>query len=189
MKQILKDFQRLFSYPDGNFHLILQDLISRLQKYNDKNLNKILTKISSAFSGFNETRLQERYSQTFDWNTASCLYMGYYLFGESYFRSSFLIKLQDAFKKYGYTPPGKDMPDHLSILLEFSTEYLPKDESSEFLETVILLALDKFLNGTKVDEETLLKRFSKDKPYYYLLKALHYLLTTFISKEIIITTT
>lgn len=188
MRQFIQYFQRLFSYPDDDFHSVLQNLISELKEYNDEEFNAILSNLNSAFTNYEGTRLQELYSHTFDWNPSSCLYMGYYLFGESYFRSTFLIKLQDAFNHYNYTPPGKEMADHLSILLEFCADYLPENESREFLETVVLLALDKFLNSSKVDEETLIKRFSKDKSYYYLLKALHYLLKSYISKEIIITT-
>ena len=188
MRTILNLYKYLFQYPDENFHFYLKNLISNLENYQDETLAKYIEKIKYGFKDLGSTELKELYSHTFDWNPSTCLYMGYYLFGESYFRSTFLIKLTEAFEFYQFQKTKSEMSDHLSILLDFSANYLDDTDLYDFLETVILLSLDKFLNSQKLDEQTIEKSFSEKKSYYYLLKSLHYLLASYSSKEIIITT-
>ena len=188
MRKIINLYHHLLKYPDDNFHRDLNELVSYMGNYNDETLNSIIQKILPSFQDLEINKLKELYSHTFDWNPSTCLYVGYYLFGESYFRSTFLIKLREVFENHNFSPPLNEMPDHYSILLDFSANHLDDTEFYQFLETVLLVSLDKFLNSEKLDNDTIEKSFTKERSYYYLLKSLHYLLSTYISKEIIITT-
>ena len=73
------------------------------------------------FRAFAETksveRLQEVYSVTFDLDASCHPYVGYYLFGETYKRSVFLLGLKERFKPHGFTAPENELPDPLGVVL------------------------------------------------------------------------
>lgn len=190
MRNILKLYQILLNYPDNNFHSYLDELMQLLESYENKELNKLIKDIKKSFSQFpSTTKIEEIYSQAFDWNPATCLYAGFYLFGESYFRSTFLVKLKDIFKEHDYQAPENDLPDHFSILIDFCITKLDDIELNKFMESVVLEALDKFLNTQNLTKTIIDKSFARGKAYYYLLLSLHQFLSNYMAEQIILTTT
>ena len=76
--------------------------------------------------------MEELYAQTFDITPETTLYLGYYLFGETAKRSSFMVRLQEAYKSCDFSSPG-ELTDHLSVLLRF----LSVTTDAEFARTLI----------------------------------------------------
>ncbi len=64
-------------------------------------------------------RMQELYSATFDLSASCSPYLGYHLFGETYKRSLFLLKLRELYRAHDFQGEGSEMPDHLGVLLRF----------------------------------------------------------------------
>ncbi len=62
--------------------------------------------------------LEELYTKTFDTNAETTLYFGHHLFGETQKRSSFMVKLQDAYISCNFSS-GAELADHLCTLLQF----------------------------------------------------------------------
>lgn len=63
--------------------------------------------------------LQEVYSGFFDLNPLCHPYIGYHLFGETYKRSVFLVRLKELYRSQGFAVASADLPDRLSVVLRF----------------------------------------------------------------------
>lgn len=188
MKNILNLFHYVLWYPDELFHDRLELLQESLKVLEDTAINTRLSSIIESFKGFSLTKLEELYSQTFDFNTTHCQYLGYYLFGETYFRSNFLSNLIEVFKRYNFSPSVSDLPDHLTILLDFTVSCLEGSEQKEFFDSIIITALNKMLHISTIENKKEKNYFSSNNPYFSLLTVLYDYLTSYVSKEIIITT-
>ena len=91
-------------------------------------------------------RLEEIYAATFDLNPASCLYVGYHLFGESYKRGALMAKLNAEYRDRGFEP-GNELPDHLPVMLRFLAAFVEPEERSWLLEEAVLPALFKIASA------------------------------------------
>lgn len=63
-------------------------------------------------------RVEEVYTSTFDLQPVCSPYVGYHLFGESYERGAFMVKLKGEYRRFGFTC-GAELPDHLAVMLRF----------------------------------------------------------------------
>ena len=86
--------------------------------------------------------LEELYTETFDLVPASTLYIGYHLFGETPKRSSFLVRLEEAYQAHDFHS-GIELADHLCIMLRFFSVAQDVEFVIPLLEESILPVLDK----------------------------------------------
>lgn len=107
---------------------------------------------------------EELYARTFDLHPPHCLDLGYQLFGESYKRGAFLVRVQAAVRERAI-PQGAELADHLTVVLPL-LEALPADSARALADEAVLPALDKVL-GAFADQ---------DNPYRRLLEAARALL-------------
>ncbi|MBI4344634.1 MAG: nitrate reductase molybdenum cofactor assembly chaperone [Euryarchaeota archaeon] len=63
-------------------------------------------------------RLQEVYTHTFDLNPVCSLYIGYHLYGESFRRGDYMVRLKGAYRARGLDP-GNELPDHLTLIFRY----------------------------------------------------------------------
>jgi len=63
---------------------------------------------------------QARYVATFDLKRRCCLYLSYYLNGDTRRRGQALWRFQDAYRRAGVTVVGGELPDYLPALLELA---------------------------------------------------------------------
>ncbi len=63
-----------------------------------------------------DPELEELYTRTFDNTQSAALEVGWHLYGESYERGSFLIRMRGLLREYGI-PENGELPDHISHLL------------------------------------------------------------------------
>jgi nitrate reductase assembly molybdenum cofactor insertion protein NarJ len=101
---------------------------------------------------------QELYVQTFEFNPACTLEIGYHLFGENYERGEFLVRMRGLLRRHGIAE-STELPDHLTHLLALISR-LDHDEAADLAGLFILPALGKI-------KETL-----KDNPYGPLIGAI-----------------
>ena len=64
-------------------------------------------------------QIEETYTATFDVNPACYIYAGYILFGESFKRGEFLVKLKEKYRERGFDVGGSELADHLSVIFRF----------------------------------------------------------------------
>ena len=92
-------------------------------------------------------RLEEIYTGTFDINPTCTIYAGYQLFGESYKRGEFLVRLKEKYRQRGFFA-GNELADHLAVLLQFLGRLDPGETlARELIEDCLVPALEK-MNGS-----------------------------------------
>jgi len=109
---------RMLDYPKG-VEGIVDDCDSVCRILQTINIESPL----EPFGRFVETsalaRLQEEYVATFDFNPVVALYLGHHLFGDNRKKGTYLVRLKQEFGRFGFTPSGNELPDHLPLLLGF----------------------------------------------------------------------
>lgn len=107
-------------------------------------------------------RLEEIYTGTFDVNPTCTIYAGYQLFGESYKRGEFLVRLKQKYREHGFAE-DKELADHLAVLFRFLAGL---DEENilaqELIEDCLVPALRKMNGSFECDSRN---------PYAHLLGA------------------
>jgi nitrate reductase delta subunit len=137
----------LFAYPDADY----QDALTRCA---GAIRSDALASFAGAVSHLSVEKLQELYTQTFDWNPDTTLDIGWHVFGENYDRGDFLVKMRDALRRHG-VPEGRELPDHLSNVLRL-LDAMPADERSVFTAEFVSPALEKIRAGVAKSESVFL---------------------------------
>jgi nitrate reductase assembly molybdenum cofactor insertion protein NarJ len=91
--------------------------------------------------------MQELYVQTFEFNPACTLEIGWHLFGENYERGEFLVRMREQLRRYGI-PESSELPDHLTHLLVLIGR-MEQAEAAELAGQFLLPALAKIREGLK----------------------------------------
>jgi len=151
VKEILKKYSFLFKYPEENYKENTKELGEILknrfpeiyEKYREFETEIIKTDIDT---------LREIYTRTFDLNPSCPPYIGYHLFEDSYKKGEFLVSLKEVYKNCGFEFDEKELPDHLSIILEFISFKGFDDENVKIIiDEGLMLSFDKmricFKNG------------------------------------------
>jgi nitrate reductase delta subunit len=85
--------------------------------------------------------MQELYVQTFEFNPACTLEIGWHLFGENYERGEFLVRMREQLRRYRIAETS-DLPDHLRHLL-LLIALADHHEAAELAGQFVLPALGK----------------------------------------------
>jgi len=93
-------------------------------------------------------QMQEVYTRTFDLQPACYPYLGHHLFGEDYRRGSFMAGLMKHYRSYDFSP-GKELPDHIAIILRFLAQCSGSQENDELILECLIPALERMLSGLK----------------------------------------
>jgi nitrate reductase assembly molybdenum cofactor insertion protein NarJ len=88
-----------------------------------------------------EASAQELYVQTFEFNPACTLEIGWHLFGENYERGEFLVRMRDQLRRHGIAE-STELPDHLTHLLPLIGR-MAYEEAAELAGQFVLPALAK----------------------------------------------
>ena len=99
--------------------------------------------------------LQEDYVAAFDFNPVRAPYLGHHLYGDGHKRGAYLVRLKGEFVRYGFSHPGVELPDHLSVLLCFLAHLCDKGEEESrrrFIEEEVLPGVEKFCRTDEREE-------------------------------------
>jgi len=122
---------------------------------------------AAAFADFvaetSPSRLEEIYTGTFDLQVICFPYVGYQLFGESYKRGAFLVKLKEEYRAHGFVADG-ELPDHLAVILRFMATL--KEVDAELEQDLIGVCLAPALGRMEQSFE------GKPGPYGDVIRAL-----------------
>ena len=88
---------------------------------------------------------QELYVQTFEFNPACTLEIGWHLFGENYERGEFLVRMREQLRRHRIAE-STELPDHLTLLLPLIAS-MDHDEAAQLAGEFILPALAKIRGG------------------------------------------
>lgn len=109
----------LLRYPDADLLERLPDLgaaVSTLSRHERESLSRFLEHLAATPL----LELQEEYVATFDLKRRCCLYLSYYLNGDTRRRGLALVGFKDAYRAAGLAVSDDELPDFLPVVLEFA---------------------------------------------------------------------
>jgi nitrate reductase delta subunit len=98
---------------------LLADAVSGLPAPVREPVSQFLTTLETAPLG----QLQRDYVETFDVTRRCCLYLTYFAHGDTRKRGLALVQFKQAYRKAGVEFEAAELPDHLSVVLEFGASY------------------------------------------------------------------
>ncbi len=78
-----------------------------------------LTRFADWLSATDVLRAQEHYVEIFDRRRKACLYLTYFLNGDTRGRGMALVGFKEAYQSVGFTIDSGELPDFLPVVLEF----------------------------------------------------------------------
>src|SRR5512139_3765259 len=127
-------FADLLSYPTSSILEQADNCLAQLRASHPE-AAAAFEGLLRSLKGCELEKLKEIYTITFDMQPVCYPYVGYQLFGESYKRGSFMAQLNEAYHSSGFSA-GKELPDHISIILRFLGLTIAKRED-EFGATLL----------------------------------------------------
>lgn len=151
-EQILELFSHVLSYPDTNTVSRSEKLYNELSKV-DPASSDIFFPFVKKIQSMEVSEIEELYTLTFDIQAVCCIDLGYVLFGEDYRRGEFLVNVSAMQKEFNPQIESSELADHLpNVLLLISK--MPEDQlKQDFIQRVIMPALDKILQSFNKDLE------------------------------------
>lgn len=171
-------FARLFTYPDGRFRDAVNECRSTIFSVNKLERKPEtydeVARVPNVVNPFNNNldafikltgnlsleELEELYTRSFDINPIASLEIGWHLYGETYERGAFLVKMRELLRTF-HVEESSELPDHLTHVL-MAIGRMEKKEADEFVSRYLIPALNKILEGFQ----------EKDQPFEHALLAL-----------------
>lgn len=124
---------RFLAYPDQS---LFEDLprIRELCGSLPASISEPIGRYLDGIDGLSLLELQAQYVSTFDLKRRCCLYLTYYLNGDTRRRGMALWRFQETFQMRGWSVNNGELPDFLPVLLEFAAV----DEESELAARELL---------------------------------------------------
>ena len=130
----LRALSTLLQYPEPEVISHLTEITQALQE-----IPKLSKKVKSGLLDFSEHiqstdlyELQEEYVECFDRGRATSLHLFEHVHGDSRERGQAMVDLLQTYKDGGMELSANELPDHLSVILEFAST-LPLEQSKQFI--------------------------------------------------------
>ncbi len=148
----------LFLYPDEGLSGQLAAAQTMLQRSGSDAARAAFERFASQIRRRPLTDQQELFTQTFDFDPAAALEIGWHLFGEDYQRGELLVRLRSELRRHGLNENG-ELPDHLTLVLPL-LDRMADEEAAAFCHSCVVPALECLLEGLR----------RKNSPYQELLE-------------------
>ena len=110
----------LLEYPTAELLALVPGLRAAIDEL-PATLAGPLTRTLDHVAGTEPTALAAQYVETFDLRRRCSLYLTYYAFGDTRRRGVALVEFKQAYRGAGLELADDELPDHLAVVLEFSS--------------------------------------------------------------------
>ncbi|MBV9440249.1 MAG: molecular chaperone TorD family protein [Candidatus Eremiobacteraeota bacterium] len=176
--RVLELFAQLLDYPRPGAAEAARECV-RLIEVDSPDAAALVRDFAAFAERTPQNTLEEVYTATFELNATCHPYIGYHIFGEDYRRSQFLLELKELYRSHDFGA-GIELPDHLSVLLQFMAICRDPELAAEIGREAIVRTLVPMIAGEEVDavEEADMPppAFDLGADYRRLMKALHMVL-------------
>jgi len=130
----LRVLSALLRYPDAAFRDAVPELIEALDTERALSASRLaeLTALLRQFRTQDPYDNEARFVETFDRGRATSLHLFEHVHGDSRDRGPALVDLGQTYERAGLALEGDELPDHLSVVLEFASSQ-PRHVAREFL--------------------------------------------------------
>lgn len=147
----------LLHYPDHETVRITDGVRSMATEL-DVDTAQDLTRFVDWLDSADLLQVQTHYVDLFDRKRRACLYMSYYLNGDTRRRGMALVQFKELYRRFGWEPSSSELPDFLPTLLQFGA-------------VADLDAADAVLSGHRAGLEVLHRALVDAKSTYSYLTA------------------
>lgn len=105
-------------YPEREWLKSFEELEFELENFDEKE-REVIWSLQTYFSSKSLLELQSSYVELFDRKRGACLYLSYYLNGDTRRRGMALLNFKQTFAAEGWKSSGEELDDFLPMLLEF----------------------------------------------------------------------
>lgn len=109
----------LLSYPDADRRARMPDVRSAVESL-PRVVSAPLSELVAHVEQADPFTLAAEYVETFDLRRRCCLYLTYYAYGDTRKRGQALLAFKHAYRQAGLVLEDGELPDHLSVVLEFA---------------------------------------------------------------------
>ncbi|OGP13240.1 MAG: nitrate reductase molybdenum cofactor assembly chaperone [Deltaproteobacteria bacterium RIFCSPLOWO2_02_FULL_50_16] len=141
---LYNSLSRLIEYPEDDFQENLKHCLKLTEKHHLKKVDGLRSFAHTA-KCMNLSELEEYYTRTFDINPVTALEVGWHLYGETYERGSFLVKMRNLSKKLNISE-SRELPDHLAHLLKLLGP-MEEQEARQIISQYLLPGIKKMIEG------------------------------------------
>ena len=147
----------LISYPSADIRNDVKKVQQNLDERSDNNFQTFSNHVNKT----GMTKLQEEFTQLFDFTPNTCLDLGWHLHGENYERGVFMVRVREMLREFNIVETS-ELPDHLSHILSV-LPLMESNDRNEFIKTHVIPAIEKIIEG-----------FGETKtPYKNLIQFIH----------------
>lgn len=147
---------RMLDYPEEKHRLQVDyELVSAF--LHKQRLNSPISDFAGFAASSSLAALQEEYVATFDFNPATAPYLGHHLYGDNQKKGGYMIMLKQQFERFGYTPSGTELPDHLSVVLGFLAHLARQEENvtrQPFIAECVLPGMERLQTAFATRQES-----------------------------------
>ena len=93
------------------------------------------------------SRQEEVYTHTFDLQVVCYPYVGYQMFGESYKRGQFLVKIRERYGIFGFDGGRHELPDYLPTVLRFLGSLSSQEERMVLVRECLVPSVRKMIES------------------------------------------
>jgi nitrate reductase delta subunit len=134
LRMTLRALGYLLSYPDAQLRAVLPELAEALQVDQALKADRLaeLQALCRQLAAYDPMEAESRYVETFDRGRSTSLHLFEHVHGDSRDRGPALIDLMKTYERAGLQFDAPELPDHLSVVLEFASTQ-PPDVARSFL--------------------------------------------------------
>jgi nitrate reductase delta subunit len=141
MQYTLRALARLLSYPDAELREQVPALLAAMREEAALAPARLqeLAALARHIAAADAYEVEERYVGTFDCSRRTSLLLFEHVHGDSRERGQALVDLLQTYERAGLHYDGKELPDHLPVVLEFASTQAPELARSFLAEMAHIL--------------------------------------------------
>jgi len=143
--QFCEFFGDLLDYPQPMLLRNMQNGIESMAGEHSE-AAALLSEFHSSILGLPPGKLEEIYTNSFDFRAEASLYVGHHLFGEHFKRSVLMARLKNWYEARSFSA-GAEMPDHISVVLRFLARNQDDPDTQEFITECLIPAVTRIIAG------------------------------------------
>ena len=118
-RQLFAALSVLLQYPDASTHKVMPQ-VRALASALDAESERELSAFVNWFESVSLLEAQAHYVELFDRKRRACLYLSYYLNGDTRRRGMALVRFKELYREFGWEAADGELPDFLPTLLQFA---------------------------------------------------------------------
>jgi nitrate reductase delta subunit len=143
--RLWQTFARVLEYPHERPAAVARECAALLRPVSIE-AAAVMDRFAAFAGDVPRGELEETYTRTFDLDPTRCPYVGFHLFGETYKRSVFLVRLKTLAREAG-VELGSELPDHVAAVLRVLAASTDDDFTAELATAALLPAVRRMAAG------------------------------------------